>query len=41
VTLVHLTGARPAEYFSERKREGYRDYQAVTPMFFPRWPKSG
>ena len=41
VTLVHLTGAKPAEYFSERKREGYRDYQAVTPMFFPRWPKSG
>ena len=41
VTLVHLTGARPAEYFSERKREGYRGYQAVTPMFFPRWPKSG
>lgn len=39
-TLVYLTGAKPAEYFSERKREGYRAYQARTPIFFPRLPKA-
>ena len=38
-TLVFLTGARPAEYFSEKKRPGYRDYQARTSMFFPWFPK--
>jgi steroid 5-alpha reductase family enzyme len=39
-TLVYLTGAKPAEYFSERKREGYREYQATTRMFFPWFPKT-
>lgn len=39
VTLVFLTGAKPAEYFSARKREGYTQYQAETSMFFPWFPK--
>lgn len=38
-TLVYLTGAKPAEYFSEKKRPGYRAYQARTSMFFPWFPK--
>ena len=38
-TLVFLTGARPAESFSEKERPGYRDYQARTSMFFPWFPK--
>jgi steroid 5-alpha reductase family enzyme len=38
-TLVFLTGAKPAEYFSEKKRPGYRDYQSRTSMFFPWFPK--
>ena len=37
-TLVFLTGARPAEYFSAKKRPGYRAYQARTSMFFPWFP---
>lgn len=35
VTLVHYTGARPAEYYSVRKRPGYADYQRTTNRFFP------
>ncbi len=39
VTLVYLTGAKPAEYYSVQKREGYREYQKTTNMFFPWFPK--
>jgi steroid 5-alpha reductase family enzyme len=39
VCLVHLTGAKPAEYFSVRKREAYAAYQKRTSMFFPWFPK--
>jgi steroid 5-alpha reductase family enzyme len=39
-TLVYLTGARPAEYFSARNRPGYREYQARTNMFFPWFPRA-
>lgn len=35
VTLTKHTGARPAEYYSVRKRPDYRHYQATTNMFFP------
>ena len=35
LTLVHLTGATPAEYYSVRKRKEYKDYQETTNMFFP------
>ena len=38
LTLVYLTGAIPAEYYSVRKREGYREYQERTSMFFPWFP---
>ncbi len=38
-TLVYLTGAKPAEYYSVRKRAGYRDYQRTTNRFFPWFPK--
>lgn len=34
-TLVHYTGARPAEYFSVQKRPDYLTYQQSTNMFFP------
>lgn len=34
-TLVHYTGAKPAEYFSVQKRAGYQAYQQTTNMFFP------
>ena len=40
ITLVYLTGAKPAEYYSVRKREAYRRYQETTSMFFPWFPKS-
>ena len=40
ITLVYLTGAKPAEYYSVRKRSGYREYQEKTNMFFPWFPKS-
>ena len=40
VTLVYLTGAKPAEYYSVQKREGYREYQQTTNMFFPWFPKT-
>jgi steroid 5-alpha reductase family enzyme len=35
VTLVHYTGAVPAEYYSLRKRPAYADYQARVNRFFP------
>jgi steroid 5-alpha reductase family enzyme len=34
-TLVHYTGAKPAEYYSVQKRPEYRAYQETTNMFFP------
>jgi steroid 5-alpha reductase family enzyme len=40
ITLVYLTGAIPAEYYSATKREGYREYQRRTNMFFPWWPRT-
>lgn len=40
ICLVHLTGAKPAEYFSVRKREAYAAYQKRTSMFFPWFPKA-
>lgn len=39
ITLVYLTGATPAEYYSAQKRAGYREYQRTTSMFFPWFPK--
>ena len=38
-TLVYYTGAVPSEYYSLKKRPGYRDYQKKTNMFFPGRPK--
>jgi steroid 5-alpha reductase family enzyme len=38
-TLVYLTGAVPAEYFSVRKRPEYAEYQQRTNRFFPWLPK--
>jgi steroid 5-alpha reductase family enzyme len=35
ITLVHLTGAIPAEYYSVQKRKEYKKYQEKTNMFFP------
>lgn len=40
VTLVYLTGAKPAEYYSVRKRKEYGAYQERTSMFFPWFRKS-
>jgi len=34
-TLVYYTGAVPAEYYSVKKRPGYKEYQAKTNRFFP------
>jgi steroid 5-alpha reductase family enzyme len=39
ITLVYLTGAIPAEYYSVRKRADYRRYQETTNMFFPWFPR--
>ena len=39
ITLVYLTGAIPAEYYSARKRPEYKNYQETTNMFFPSFPK--
>ncbi len=39
ITLVYLTGAIPAEYYSVRKRADYKRYQATTNRFFPWFPK--
>jgi steroid 5-alpha reductase family enzyme len=41
ITLVHYTGAKPAEYFSVRKRPDYKAYQQTTNRFFPGPVKSG
>jgi len=38
LTLVYLTGAKPAEFYSLQKRPEYKDYQQSTNVFFP-WPK--
>lgn len=40
-TLVYLTGAVPAEYFSVQKRPDYTAYQATTNRFFPWFPRGG
>jgi steroid 5-alpha reductase family enzyme len=40
VTLVHYTGAKPAEFYSVQKRPEYKAYQQTTNMFFPGAPKS-
>jgi steroid 5-alpha reductase family enzyme len=37
-TLVHYTGAKPAEYYSVQKRPEYKEYQRTTSMFFPKRP---
>lgn len=39
ITLIYLTGAKPAEYYSVRKRPGYRAYQERKSMFLPWFPK--
>jgi len=39
ITLVYITGAIPAEYYSVRKRKEYKAYQEKTNMFFPWFPK--
>ena len=39
IALVYLTGAKPAEYYSVRKRAEYKTYQEKTSMFFPWFPK--
>lgn len=41
MTLVLITGAVPAEYYSVRKRPDYRRYQRTTSRFFPWPPGSG
>tara|TARA_A100001011_G_scaffold298141_1_gene311033 strand:- start:1590 stop:2504 length:915 start_codon:yes stop_codon:yes gene_type:complete len=35
ITLVHLTGAVPSEYYSAQKRPAYKAYQQSTNIFFP------
>lgn len=40
ITLVYLTGAIPAEYYSVRKRPQYKAYQETTNRFFPWFPKT-
>jgi steroid 5-alpha reductase family enzyme len=39
ICLVYITGAKPAEYFSVRKRKDYAAYQDKTSMFFLWFPK--
>jgi len=39
ITLLYLTGVIPAEYYSVRKRPGYKLYQQQTNRFFPWFPK--
>lgn len=34
-TLVYFTGAVPSEYYSVKKRPGYKAYRKTTNMFFP------
>lgn len=38
ITLVYLTGAFPAEYYSAKKRSDYKRYQETTNRFFPGFP---
>ena len=38
-SLVHLTGAKPAEYYSLQKRPEYKSYTERVNMFFPGPPK--
>lgn len=38
-TLVYLTGAKPAEYYSLQKRPDYMSYTKRVNMFFPGLPK--
>jgi steroid 5-alpha reductase family enzyme len=40
ITLVYLTGAKPAEYYSVRKRPEYKKYQEKTNIFFPWFPRA-
>lgn len=40
ITLVYLTGAIPAEYYSVRKRPEYKAYQQSTNRFFPWFPRN-
>jgi steroid 5-alpha reductase family enzyme len=40
VTLVHHTGAKPAEFYSLQKRPEYAAYQAETNIFFPGSPRA-
>lgn len=40
ICLVYLTGAKPAEYYSVKKRKDYAAYQKKTSIFFPWFPKS-
>lgn len=40
VTLVHHTGAKPAEFYSLQKRPEYAAYQAETNIFFPGSPRT-
>ena len=39
LSLVYLTGAVPSEYYSLKKRTGYKAYQERVNMFFPGLPK--
>lgn len=39
ITLNYLTGVKPAEYYSVRKRPGYKEYQETTSAFFPWFSK--
>lgn len=38
--LVHYTGAKPSEYYSQQKRPEYKEYMKRTNMFFPWFPRS-
>ena len=38
-SLVHLTGAKPSEYYSLQKRPDYKQYTERVNMFFPGLPK--
>ena len=39
LSLVYLTGAVPSEYYSLKKRPGYKAYKERVNMFFPGMPK--
>jgi len=39
ICLVYWTGAKPAEYFSVKKRPAYKRYQREVNMFVPWFPK--